>query len=143
MNKIISPKPEIWLEILKRPTQTVDDIEVTVKEIFKEVQRKGDEAVAKYTSIFDGISLDNYEVSQAEIEEAISLIPIELKEAIELAKNNIYNFHNAQKTDRVSVETIEGVNCWQEKKTNSENWFIYSRRNSTIVFNCFNACCSG
>ena len=56
MNKIDNPKPEIWSEILKRPTKTVDDIEVTVKEIFKEVQRKGDEAVAKYTSIFDGIS---------------------------------------------------------------------------------------
>ena len=116
MNKIDNPKPEIWSEILKRPTQTIDDIEVTVKEIFKEVQRKGDEAVAKYTSIFDGISLDNYEVSQEEIKEAISLIPNELKEAIELAKENIYKFHSAQKTERIEIQTIEGVNCWQEKR---------------------------
>lgn len=116
MNKIDNPKQDTWSEILKRPTQTIDDIEVTVKEIFKEVQKKGDEAVAKYTSIFDGISLDNYEVSTVEIKEAIALIPNELKEAIQLAKDNIYKFHSAQKTDRVEIETIEGVNCWQEKR---------------------------
>ncbi len=50
---------------------------------------------------FDGISLDNYEVSEVEIQEAIKLIPNELKEAIQLAKDNIYKFHSAQKTDRI------------------------------------------
>lgn len=116
MNKIYSPKPETWSEILKRPTKTIDDIEVTVKEIFKEVQKKGDEAVSKYTSIFDGIVLDTNEVSQDEINEAITSISEDLKEAIQLAKNNIYKFHSAQKTDRITIETTEGVNCWQEKR---------------------------
>lgn len=116
MNKIDNPKPETWFEILKRPTKTIDDIEVTVKEIFKEVQKKGDAAIAKYTSIFDGISLENYEVSNEEIQEAISLISIDLKEAIQLAKDNIYKFHSAQKTERISIETTEGVTCWQEKR---------------------------
>lgn len=116
MNKINNPKPDIWSEILKRPTKTIDDIEVTVKEIFKEVQKKGDEAVAKYTSIFDGIALENYEVSAEEIQEANSSISEELKAAIQLAKENIYKFHSAQKTDKISIETTEGVNCWQEKR---------------------------
>ncbi|WP_202703255.1 histidinol dehydrogenase [Flavobacterium sp. UGB4466] len=116
MNKINNPKPDTWSEILKRPTKTIDDIEVTVKEIFKEVQKKGDEAVAKYTSIFDGIALENYEVSSEEIQEANSSISEELKAAILLAKENIYKFHSAQKTDKISIETTEGVNCWQEKR---------------------------
>jgi histidinol dehydrogenase len=116
MNKIYNPIPETWSEILKRPTKTIDDIETTVKEIFKEVQKKGDEAVSKYTSIFDGIVLDNNEVSQEEINEAIALISDELKEAIQLAKSNIYKFHSAQKTERITIETTEGVNCWQEKR---------------------------
>lgn len=116
MNKIYSPKPETWSEILKRPTKTIDDIEVTVKEIFKEVQKKGDEAVSKYTAIFDGTVLDSNEVSQDEINEAIASIPVDLKEAIQLAKNNIYKFHSAQKTERITIETTEGVNCWQEKR---------------------------
>ncbi|KIA99500.1 histidinol dehydrogenase [Flavobacterium sp. KMS] len=116
MNKIYNPTPETWSEILKRPTKTIDDIETTVKEIFKEVQKKGDEAVSKYTSIFDGIVLDTNEVSQEEINEAIALISDELKEAIQLAKSNIYKFHSAQKTERITIETTEGVNCWQEKR---------------------------
>ena len=116
MNKIFNPKPEIWSEILKRPTKTIDDIEVTVKEIFKEVQRKGDKAVAKYTSLFDGVKFENIEVSKAEIEQAIATISEDLKTAIQLAKSNIEKFHSAQKTDKVVVETTEGVNCWQEKR---------------------------
>ena len=52
MNKIYNPKPENWDEILKRPTQTFDDIEETVKEIFKEVQKKGDKAVSKIYFLF-------------------------------------------------------------------------------------------
>ncbi|HWS59590.1 MAG TPA: histidinol dehydrogenase, partial [Flavobacterium sp.] len=116
MNKIFNPKPKTWSEILKRPTQTIDDIEVTVKEIFKEVQKKGDEAVAKYTSLFDGVAFENIEVSISEVEQAIANIPDALKTAIQLAKLNIEKFHSAQKTTKIEVETIEGVNCWQEKR---------------------------
>ena len=107
MNKIFNPKSETWSTILKRPTQTINDIEVTVKEIFKEVQKKGDIAVAKYTSLFDGTIIKNIEVSEAEIKEAIETIPEALKGAIQLAKSNIYKFHFAQKTKKVVVETIE------------------------------------
>ena len=116
MNKIFNPKPENWSAILERPTQTIGDIEVTVKEIFIEVQSNGDKAIAKYTSLFDGVTLENTEVAESEIEQAITSIPDELKTAIQLAKSNIEKFHSAQKTEKVIVETIEGVNCWQEKR---------------------------
>ena len=116
MNKIYNPKPETWSAILERPTKTVDDIESTVKGIFKEVQAKGDFAVAKYTSLFDGVSVPVLEVSQTEIATAIATISKELKEAIQLAKSNIEKFHAAQKTSPITVETTEGVNCWQEKR---------------------------
>ncbi|MGQ7947705.1 histidinol dehydrogenase [Flavobacterium sp. WC2509] len=116
MNKIYNPKPETWSAILERPTKTVDDIEATVKGIFKEVQSKGDFAVAKYTCLFDGVSVPELEVSQTEIATAIATIPKELKDAIQLAKSNIEKFHAAQKTAPITVETTEGVNCWQEKR---------------------------
>ena len=116
MNKIINPKPETWSEILKRPTQSFKDIEETVLGIFKEVQSKGDSAVAKYTSLFDGIALENIEVSNQEIEEAIGSVSQELKEAIQLAKSNIEKFHKAQITSKIEIETTEGVLCWQEKR---------------------------
>ncbi len=116
MNKIYNPKPESWSTLLERPTKTVDDIEATVKEIFKEVQKKGDEAITKYTSLFDGVAVDNLEVTPEEINEAIASVPQELQDAIQLAKSNIEKFHTAQKNTRVSVETTPGVACWQEKR---------------------------
>ena len=116
MNKIFNPKSQNWSEILKRPTQSFKDIEETVKGIFKEVQAKGDVAIAKYTSLFDGLTLDNIEVSQQEIEEAQSQVSQELKEAIQLSKSNIEKFHKAQITSKNEVETTEGVTCWQEKR---------------------------
>ena len=116
MNKIYNPKQENWASLLERPTKTVDDIEATVKEIFATVQSKGDEAVQQYTAKFDGIALENNLVSDTEIVQAIAAVSDELKAAIQLAKSNIEKFHQAQKTNRVSVETTEGVQCWQEKR---------------------------
>ncbi|MBT8296228.1 MAG: histidinol dehydrogenase, partial [Gramella sp.] len=116
MNKILYPSREDWSEILKRPTQTVADIEQTVNQIFEEIKVKGNAAVAKYTELFDGIKLADLRVSKAEVQKAEKEISQDLKDAIGLAKSNIEKFHRAQKTDRVSVETVAGVSCWQEKK---------------------------
>jgi len=116
MNKIYNPKQENWASLLERPTKTVDDIEATVKEIFTAVQNKGDKAVQQYTTQFDGIALDTILVSDEEVQNAIINVSDELKAAIQLAKSNIEKFHSAQKTNRVSVETAPGVECWQEKR---------------------------
>ena len=116
MNKIYNPKQENWASLLERPTKTVDDIEATVKEIFTAVQNNGDKAVQQYTTQFDGIALDTILVSDEEVQNAIINVSDELKAAIQLAKSNIEKFHSAQKTNRVSVETAPGVECWQEKR---------------------------
>ncbi|PKA96472.1 histidinol dehydrogenase [Flavobacteriaceae bacterium MAR_2009_75] len=116
MKKIYNPNQSEWSLVLKRPTQTVADIEKTVEAIFKEVQSNGDVTLNKYTKKFDGVSLDNFIVSEKEIEEATSQVSQQLKNAIQLAKNNIEAFHKAQKTDKVEVETASGVQCWQEKR---------------------------
>lgn len=116
MKKIENPKPNTWSEILKRPTQTVEDIENTVNQIFQDVQQNGDFAISKYTSIFDDVELNTIEVTKEEIDKATSSISENLKQAILLAKNNIEIFHKAQRTDRVEVETTRGVICWQEKR---------------------------
>ncbi|WP_299433556.1 histidinol dehydrogenase [uncultured Maribacter sp.] len=116
MNKIYNPNKEDWKTILMRPTQTVADIEGTVNNIFKEVQEGGDSILTKYTKKFDGVTLFSNIVSKDEINAAASLISEDLKKAIQLAKNNIEVFHAAQKTAKVSVETANGVQCWQEKR---------------------------
>jgi len=116
MKTIINPKKETWSVLLQRPTQSVEDIESTVTQIFKDAEQHGDAAISKYTSIFDGVTLKNNLVTQIEIEEASKNISQELKDAINIAKQNIEIFHNAQKTARVEVETSKGVLCWQEKR---------------------------
>ncbi|WP_422861266.1 histidinol dehydrogenase [Flagellimonas sp. W118] len=116
MQKIKYPNKENWESLLKRPTQTVSDIEGTVTEIFEEIKTLGDSAVREYTKRFDKVSLDSFLVTKEEIEKASDQVPEELKQAIALAKNNIEKFHAAQKTDRVNLETMPGVSCWQEKR---------------------------
>ncbi|WP_298539290.1 histidinol dehydrogenase [uncultured Aquimarina sp.] len=116
MKKIYNPERNTWPEILRRPTQTVADIESIVLNVFSEVKAEGDIAIDRYTEKFDKVSLDAILVSEEEIEKAKQLVSQELKEAIVLAKSNIEVFHTAQKTEKISVETKDGVSCWQEKR---------------------------
>ncbi|WP_108425565.1 histidinol dehydrogenase [Flagellimonas amoyensis] len=116
MNRVNNPKREDWPEILRRPTQTVADIEKIVESIFEEVQTNGDGAIKKYTDQFDRVQLDTFLVTTAEIETAIESVPSELKKAISLAKSNIEKFHADQRTTKVEMETMPGVRCWQEKR---------------------------
>lgn len=116
MQIINNPTRKDWKDVLKRPTQTVDDIEATVTQIFDEVIKDGDKAIKKYTSQFDGVDLKLNVVTIDEIEKAIYSIPEKLQNAMQKAKNNIEVFHKAQKTPKVEVETSKGVQCWQEKR---------------------------
>jgi histidinol dehydrogenase len=116
MKKIENPKRETWFEILKRPTQPVENIEKTVNQIFGDVQRNGDKAIEKYTAMFDGVEMPLEQVKAEEIQSAANQVSEKLKQAIQLAKQNIETFHKAQQTDRIEVETMSGVKCWQEKR---------------------------
>ncbi|SEK34765.1 histidinol dehydrogenase [Aquimarina amphilecti] len=116
MQKIYNPEKNTWADILERPTQTVADIENVVLDVFNDVKTNGDDAIKQYTEKFDKVSLDSILVSEEELENAKQLVSQELKDAIVLAKSNIEAFHAVQKTDKVSLETTKGVNCWQEKR---------------------------
>ena len=116
MKNILYPKRDQWSQILKRPTQTVKEIEATVNEVFNDVQINGDNAIKKYTKQFDKVSLSSFLVTQDEIKRAVQSVSNELKVAIQKAAGNIEKFHSAQKTEKVYQETTSGVVCWQEKR---------------------------
>ena len=116
MQIINNPNKSDWLEILKRPTQTVNDIEGTVTRVFQDVVARGDAAIKEYTVRFDGVDLESNIVSPEEIEAAVKTVAEPLKNAIKKAKQNIEVFHRAQQTSKVEVETTNGVSCWQEKR---------------------------
>lgn len=116
MKNIIYPRKNQWSEILKRPTQTFNEIETIVNQVFEDVQSNGDQAVRKYTKQFDKVSLSSLVVTEDEINTAVQKVSNELKEAIQLAASNIEKFHNAQQSESVYQETMPGVVCWQEKR---------------------------
>ena len=116
MRNIIYPKKETWAKILKRPTQTVKEIETTVNQVFEDVQKNGDTAIKKYTKKFDKVAVPTLQVTEEEINIAVEAVSFELKEAIQQAAANIDKFHWAQKIKKVYQETTPGVVCWQEKR---------------------------
>ncbi|HEX9825129.1 MAG TPA: histidinol dehydrogenase [Flavobacteriaceae bacterium] len=117
MKVIENPQKKDWPKVLQRPTQTIENIEKTVIQIFDDIKRNGDRAITKYTAMFDGVTLESNLVSEIEIQDAVSQVSEELKEAINVAKSNIEKFHRAQITESVTVETTKGIQCWQEKRS--------------------------
>lgn len=114
MKKICYPGWEEWAEILRRPALDTDRLRDTVKEVLDRVKAEGDKAVLAYEERFDNVKLDALGVTEAEMDEAEKLVPIELKAAILLAQKNIRAFHAAQQFEGKKVQTVPGVVCWQK-----------------------------
>ena len=110
------PPISTWNKLLQRPTKSVEAIESVVDVVFAAVKSEGDTAISRYTKQFDKVYLEQFLVSNQEVDTAISFVSEELKQAIQQAKLNIETFHTAQKTNKVDVETQPGVRCWQEKR---------------------------
>ncbi|MDR9400177.1 MAG: histidinol dehydrogenase [Psychroflexus sp.] len=109
-----NPPKEQWEDLLRRPQTTVDDLEQTVDDIFDQIQQRGDQAVRKYTELFDGVQLDDLSVDEEAIRSAENNLSNELRSAIDLAYDNIKTFHQAQKRNGISVETMPGIECKME-----------------------------
>jgi histidinol dehydrogenase len=71
----------------------------------------------QYCKTFDKVDLNSLTVSQEDIKNASSQLSNELKAAIQLAKNNISKFHEAQKQTIEKIETTKGVFCWRENRS--------------------------
>ena len=112
----MEPEKAIWESIVSRPEYAVKDLDDLVNDMFSEIQKRGDDAVRKYTALFDGISVKEIQVTEAEIQNAVSQVPDKLKQAIQQAKMNIETFHSAQLSKNSRVETVPGVNCWTERR---------------------------
>ena len=113
--KIIKyPKQEEWAEICQRPHLDITQLQTTVNTVLSDVRTRGDEAVKEYEERFDHAVLSSLAITEAEIDEAESLVSEELKAAIVLAHENIHQFHAAQKFKGQKVQTCEGVVCWQK-----------------------------
>src|SRR5918993_2594628 len=113
-NFFINPPRAEWQELLKRPVLDNRSLEERVSAILADVKEGGDSAVIKYTAQFDGVELAGLQVTEAEFVQADALVSDELKQAIEVAKKNIYKFHFLQTEQPQQVETMDGVICWRK-----------------------------
>ena len=115
MTIITEPTRGQWAELVRRPAFDVTQLFDTVRPIMEAVHTQGDHALREYGLRFDGVALETLEVSAAEVAEALALVPQALKEAIELAYCNIYDFHELQLHAQapVKLETAPGVVCEQ------------------------------
>ncbi|MBR6195698.1 MAG: histidinol dehydrogenase [Prevotella sp.] len=114
MNIIKYPAREEWASIVERPHLDVTELNQTVANVLADIRQRGDEAVKGYELKFDHVDLDSLAVSNDEMAVAESKISKQLREAIELAHENIQKFHESQRFRSKKVETQPGVVCWQK-----------------------------
>ena len=114
MKEIKYPIEKNWPELLKRPVFDSSRLEKDVLKILNDVKQDGDIALKKYALQFDGVSLTNFLVNEREIQDAKKSINNELKKAIQIAYENIYVFHKAQKEPIKKIQTMPGVTCWRK-----------------------------
>lgn len=114
MQIISNPSRKTWAQLLERPHINNQNLTAIVGEVLNRIRTEGDKAVRDYELQFDKATLTDLQVSQAEMKEAETLVSDELKQALQVAKQNIATFHAAQKHNLPKVTTTAGVTCWQK-----------------------------
>ena len=102
-------------EIFKRRT-SIESVMDSVRKVADDVKENGDSAVRKYTKQFDGVELNDFEVSEDELSNAIELIDYETIGHLEAAMDNIEAFHSLQlpQGDMWITEISPGIRLGQK-----------------------------
>ena len=114
MKIIRYPERGEWKKIVERPHLDVSQLNAIVKSVLDDIRVNGDKAVMAYEEKFDHVKLSSLAVSEAEIDEAMTLVSEDLLSSLRTAHHNIKAFHEAQRYEGIRVETAPGVTCWQK-----------------------------
>ena len=114
MKIIRYPERGEWKKIVERPHLDVSQLNAIVKSVLDDIRANGDNAVMAYEEQFDHVKLSSLAVSEAEIDEAMTLVSEDLLSSLRTAHHNIKAFHEAQRYEGIRVETAPGVTCWQK-----------------------------
>ncbi len=111
---------------IQRPViENSDEQGHIISRIFEAVESEGDEALRKYTKMYDGVEMENFLMSDLEIESALNRVPGSLIQSIKNAIENVKTFHQANyNTAKAITEVKQGVNC-QIIKRPIENVGLY------------------
>jgi len=116
MKTISNPAPAKWEKLARRPEIRPDKLRKMVNDVFRDIAKQGDRAVLKYSRKFDYPEQTSLSVEQSMIDKAAENLSQQLKQSIDLARQNIEKFHLSQREVSVVVETVPGVTCWRESR---------------------------
>lgn len=108
------PSLDLWSQLVQRPVQDFQRLEEIVDPILRKVQRKGDKALYKFAREYEHVELESLLVTPEEIAAAGHQVPEDLKQAIQVARENIEKFHAAQQPSEEALETFPGVFCYRK-----------------------------
>jgi len=96
-------------EILNRDIQAEEDVSAAVDAVLAEVKANGDAALFAYTEQFDGVVLSDLRVSEEEIEAAWAALDPDFIKTLEIAAENIRQFHQLQVHQDFKLEKDGGI----------------------------------
>jgi histidinol dehydrogenase len=90
------------LSSLSLPVADDEAIDAAVLKILKAVKLQGDEAVLNFTRQFDRLnvtSISELEITRSELEQAYKALPVEQKNALDIAAQRVRAYHERQKIE--------------------------------------------
>ena len=99
---------------LARPPAADEGVQAAVTAIVADVRARGDAALRELTERFDGVDLPHAQVPPDDLTEALARIPPALRAALELVRDQIVAWHEAQREkeahhERLGIEVYEVV----------------------------------
>ncbi|MGH8230648.1 MAG: histidinol dehydrogenase [Steroidobacteraceae bacterium] len=87
------------------------EVRKTVEAILESIERGGERVVREYSQRFDQWSPASFRLSEAQIQQCIDAVPLEVRRDIEFAQTQIRNFALAQKAALrdIEVQALPGV----------------------------------
>lgn len=101
-------------KLIQRNVDIGNTIREKVEQIITEVKTKGDTALKSFARQFDQVELSSLFIEKDKIATLAQEISVEVKNAINIAYQNIKKFHETQISREEKVETTPGVTCWRE-----------------------------
>ena len=94
-----------------------DKVDAVVADILNDVKRRGDAAVLEYTQRFDRVSadsMDDLELPQARLTEALGSLPAEQRDALKAAAERVRVYHEKQLMTSWSYTEADGTMLGQQ-----------------------------
>ncbi|RDW17110.1 histidinol dehydrogenase [Oceanobacillus arenosus] len=123
--KIVTAE-QFWETNKDRSTVIQNEVALdqAVLEIINQVRSDGDQALQRYTKQFDGIKLESFLVTAEEFAEARDIVDAAFLPALQQARQNITDFHSAQKEKSWFINKQPGILLGQ-KLTPIDNAGVY------------------